>query len=395
MLAKLAITLAVAAGLTSAQHPANKWSQTYGPQGNTPASQVVYTGFNSFAHLEHYHDGCLNNDSLTYDFAVFGAPIDTLVTFRPGARFGPYAIRSGSRRQRTGRGYHPTLELNPYIAGGKTLDCGDVPMSPYRPELALEQLQVAYETLLNRPVNTPELERQIDGLRTVDGLRRPRLVAMGGDHTIVLPILRALKPIYGPISVIHFDSHLDDWVPAEDMPGATHGTFFHQAAQEGLMGPSIHAGIRTRLSGTDDSDYVNSESCGFQVITTEDIDLKGPKWIQQQIRERVGNNPVYVSLDIDVVDPAFAPATGTPESGGFSSREIKTLIRDSLVGLNIVGFDIVEVAPAYDTNAEITGILAADLVHEFLSVAVKTDELYRQRKAAKEQGANGIAHEEL
>ncbi|KAK4051828.1 hypothetical protein OIV83_002533 [Microbotryomycetes sp. JL201] len=373
---------------SSSGHGPSQWTKQFAQGGSNPASPVVYTGFNSFAHLEHTHDGCLANDSMSYDFAVFGAPIDQLTTFRPGARFGPWGIRSGSRRQRPGRGYHPTLELNPFVVGGKTIDCGDVPMSPYNPTLALDQLQVAYESLLSRPVANPQIARQIDSL-ALDGSKHPRLVAMGGDHTIVLPILRALHAVYGPISVIHFDSHLDDWIPAEDMPGATHGTFFWQAAREGLMGPSAHLGIRTRLSGTDASDYVNSAACGFEVITTEDLDTKGPEWIKKRVWDRVGSNPVYVSLDIDVVDPAFAPATGTPESGGWSSREVKSLIRDSLVGLNIVGFDIVEVAPAYDTNAEITSILAADLVHEFLSVAVKTDVLHRAKTEKQ------VAHEEL
>jgi len=202
-----------------------------------------------------------------------------------------------------------------------------------------------------------------------DGREYPRIVSLGGDHTIVLPILRSLYKVYGPISVIHFDAHLDTWGPypgtATDQARVTHGTFFYIAREEGLLSnTSIHAGIRCKLSGLEDIEH--DESVGFELISTDDIDDIGIPAIIAQIRQRVGTSPVYLSLDIDVIDPGLAPATGTPEAGGWTTRELKRIIR-GLAGLNFVGADIVEVAPAYD-NAEITGIAAADLVHDFLSM---------------------------
>ncbi|ORY88892.1 arginase family-domain-containing protein [Leucosporidium creatinivorum] len=376
---------ALALPLLCAAHK-DAWSATYSSEGTKPATPIMYGGFNSFAHLPHYHDGCLGNSSLTFDLAVLGAPFDTLVSFRPGARFGPYAIRSGSRRQRPQRGYHPELRINPYEAGIKWLDCGDVPMSSYDPLLAIDQLQVAYDSLISRPIHTESEVRKIDGL-SKDGLKHPRLITMGGDHTIVLPILRSLSSVYGPISVIHLDAHLDTWEPL-GIPSETHGTFFHAAAEEGLMGPSIHLGIRTRLSGTDEHDYRHSSMLGFDLITTDALDEMGAVGVAKAVKERVGDNPVYISLDIDVVDPAFAPATGTAESGGWTSREVKRILR-GFEGLNIVGADIVEVSPAYDTNAEITAILAADLVHEFGSIMVAGDKKYAAR-LGKERGKDEL-----
>jgi len=206
----------------------------------------------------------------------------------------------------------------------------------------------------------------------VDDAEHPRIISLGGDHTIVLPILRSLKKIYGPISVIHFDAHLDTWRPEGRYPfqsteqsRVTHGTFFYLAWEEGLLSNhSIHAGIRCKFRAAEDLD--NDRTVGFQLISTDDIDDLGIPEIIRRIKHRVGNTPVYLSLDIDVIDPGLAPATGTPEAGGWTTRELKRIIR-GLVGLNFVGADIVEVAPAYD-NAEITGIAAADFVHEILSL---------------------------
>jgi len=218
-------------------------------------------------------------------------------------------------------------------------------------------MEVAYSTLLRRPLATPEKAK---------GTNTPRIISLGGDHTIVLPILRALNKTYGPVSVIHFDAHLDTW---RSYPGGitnqsrvTHGTFFAIAQEEGLISnTSIHAGIRCKLGGEEDIE--NDEAVGFQIITGDDIDDLGITEIIRRIRKRIGSTPVYLSLDIDVIDPGLAPATGTPEAGGWTTREVKRILR-GLAGLNFVGADIVEVSPAYD-NAEITGIAAADLVHDF------------------------------
>ncbi|TEB38643.1 Arginase/deacetylase [Coprinellus micaceus] len=324
-----------------------------------------FSGLVSFAHLPYYR--CLSDDAITFDVAMLGMPFDTGVTYRPGARFGPYAIRSGSRRQRSSSGYTMQWGMDPYDKGLTILDCGDVPVSPFDNALAVDQLEVAYDTLLKRAVKKEGLSRTQK--LALDGVEHPRIVSLGGDHTIVLPILRSLHKVYEPITVIHFDAHLDTW-PARkgqstDQSRVTHGTFFYLAHEEGLIANnSVHAGIRCKMEGTQDLE--NDSEVGFRVVTTDDIDDLGVPEILRIIKARVANSPVYMSLDIDVVDPGLAPATGTPEPGGWTTRELKRIIR-GLVGLNLVGADIVEVAPAYD-HADITGIAAADLVHDFLSL---------------------------
>jgi len=247
---------------------------------------------------------------------------------------------------------------NPYDQGIKIVDCGDIPISPFDNALAVDQMETAYSTLLSRPTVANS------------GLNHPRIVSLGGDHTIVLPILRSLYKKYGqPISVIHFDAHLDTWSGYDgavtEQSKVTHGTFFFLAQEEGLItNTSIHAGIRCKLTGVEDLE--NDVAVGFQLISTDDIDDLGVAEIIRRIRERVGTSPVYLSLDIDVIDPGIAPATGTPEAGGWTTRELKRIIR-GLAGLNFVGADVVEVSPAYDV-AEVTAIAAADLVHDFLSM---------------------------
>ncbi|EJF66810.1 Arginase/deacetylase [Dichomitus squalens LYAD-421 SS1] len=342
------------------------WLEKYGKQ-----IDQVFSGPLSFSHLP--YSRCLEDENAQFDIALLGMPFDTAVTYRPGARFGPYAIRSGSRRQRESRGYTLSWKSNPYELGSRIIDCGDVPVNPFDNALAIDQMEVAYSTLLGR---TPASEGSVMSITqhfAKDGKQHPRIVSLGGDHTIVLPILRSLNKVYGPVSVIHFDAHLDTWPsypgPTSEQSRVTHGTFFYLAREEGLMtNTSIHAGIRCKLSGV--ADLENDASVGFQLISTDDIDDYGVAEIIKRVRERVGDSPVYLSLDIDVIDPGLAPATGTPEAGGWTTREVKRIIR-GLAGLNFVGADIVEVAPAYD-NAEITGIAAADIVHDFLSMLLSS-----------------------
>ncbi|PCH34024.1 Arginase/deacetylase [Wolfiporia cocos MD-104 SS10] len=340
------------------------WLNKYGKQADQ-----VFSGPLAFSHLP--YSLCLEDTTAGFDIALLGMPFDTGVTYRPGARFGPYAIRSGSRRQRETRGYTLAWKVNPYELGSKIIDCGDVPVSPFDNALAVDQMEVAYSSLLARPVIGRELNAP--SLATSkfakDGKEHPRIITLGGDHTIVLPILRALHKVYGPVSVIHFDAHLDTWASypgqSTEQSRVTHGTFFYLAQEEGLMtNTSIHAGIRCKLAGI--GDLENDKAVGFQLISTDDIDDLGVAEIIKRIRARIGDSPVYLSLDIDVIDPGLAPATGTPEAGGWTTREVKRIIR-GLAGLNFVGADIVEVAPAYD-NAEITAIAAADIVHDFLSM---------------------------
>lgn len=222
------------------------------------------------------------------------------------------------------------------------------------------------------------------------GKTLPRVITLGGDHTITLPLLRSVNKAYGPISVIHFDSHLDTWKPKvfggapSKQAAINHGTYFYWASQEGLLAndTNIHAGIRTTLSGP--SDYENDGYCGFTRVEAREIDKIGTDGIIKAIKARVGTkNPVYLSIDIDTLDPAFAPATGTPETGGWSTRELRTIIR-GLEGINFVAADIVEVAPAYDTNAELTTMAAADTLYEVMTLMVKKGPLTVEAALGKE-----------
>ncbi|KAL8858471.1 MAG: hypothetical protein Q9178_004969 [Gyalolechia marmorata] len=206
---------------------------------------------------------------------------------------------------------------------------------------------------------------------------KPKLLTLGGDHSVALPALRALNKIYGgPIAVLHFDAHLDTWHPAK-YPSAwesaqsdfTHGSMFWIASNEGLIlnCSSAHAGLRTRLSGDGWDDFIDDERQGFLRILSDDIDELGTKGIIDVILERIGlETPTYLSIDIDVIDPGLCPGTGTPEPGGWTSRELIKIIR-GLEALNVIGADIVEVAPAYDGTGEQTALTAAQLGFEILT----------------------------
>ena len=211
-------------------------------------------------------------------------------------------------------------------------------------------------------------------------IQHPKLVTLGGDHSITLPALRALHQIYQqPIAVLHFDAHLDTWsqTPSEIWPSESsmysHASVFWNAHQEGLLlnGSCVHAGLRTRLSGNDLADYESDTQQGWLQIEADDLDRFGAQGIGEMIMTRIGTDvPVYISVDIDVLDPAFAPGTGTPEVGGWSTRELIQLLR-AVEGVNVVGADVVEVAPAYDAHSEVTSLAAAQIVYELLSNIVK------------------------
>lgn len=213
---------------------------------------------------------------------------------------------------------------------------------------------------------------------------KPKLLTLGGDHSIALPALRALNKVYHrPISVVHFDAHLDTWDPAK-YPSTwwdpadentqsffTHGTMFWMAARERLIAnaSSVHAGLRTRLSGIEDNE--DDDAQGWVRISTDDIDDFGVRGIVERILRHVGTErPVYLSIDIDVIDPGLAPGTGTPEPGGWTTRELIRILR-GIEGLNVVGADIVEVSPAYDGASEATALAAAQVAFEVLSSMVK------------------------
>lgn len=213
----------------------------------------------------------------------------------------------------------------------------------------------------------------------------PRIIALGGDHSIALPALRSLSKIYnGPIAVLHFDAHLDTWHPAK-YPSAwidsgeasqsdfNHGSMFWIASNEGLIlnGSSVHAGLRTRLSGDDFGDYEDDDRQGFLRIESDDIDVLGVKGIIDMVMDRIGTEiPTYISVDIDVLDPGLAPGTGTPEPGGWTTRELIQILR-GIEDLNVVGADVVEVSPGYDDRAEGTALAGAQVAYEILSSIVK------------------------
>ncbi len=192
-----------------------------------------------------------------------------------------------------------------------------------------------------------------------------RILTLGGDHTIALALLRAAAAQHGPIALVHFDAHLDTWDTYFGAP-FTHGTPFRRAFEEGLLAKDrcMHVGTRGPLYSS--QDLVEDRGFGFKVISADQFSELGAKEVAARISERVGDTPLYVSIDIDVLDPAFAPATGTPEAGGLSSRELLQTLR-GLLGANLVGADIVEVAPAYD-HAEVTCIAAAHLGYELISI---------------------------
>ena len=205
----------------------------------------------------------------------------------------------------------------------------------------------------------------------------PRIVTLGGDHTTTLSALRSVKNRWGAVSVIHFDSHIDTWDPKvlgggiSDYAGLNHGTFLHIAHEEHLiLDSSIHAGIRAPVNRGKE-DIRNDIRCGFEIVNSREIDLVGIIGVVQKIKERVGNTRVYITVDIDVLDPAFAPATGTPEPGGWSTRELLTILA-GLEGLEVVGGDVVEVAPVYDTAGGTTTLAAAEVVAAIIELMVAT-----------------------
>ncbi|MEP7090023.1 MAG: agmatinase [Nocardioidaceae bacterium] len=273
------------------------------------------------------------------DVAVVGVPFDAGVSYRPGARFGPSHVRESSRLLRP---YNPAVDIEPF-AHQQVVDAGDVVANPFDIEQAIGQIEAGARSLLERS---------------------RRIVTIGGDHTIALPLLRAVAAHHGPVAVVHFDAHLDTWDTYFGAP-YTHGTPFRRASEEGLLDRSgcLHVGTRGPLYST--RDLVDDRDLGFEVVGSVELDDLGARGVVERIRERVEDRPVYVSVDIDVLDPAFAPGTGTPEAGGLTSRELLAILR-SFSSLNLVGADVVEVSPAYD-HAEITGIAASHVVYELLS----------------------------
>ena len=277
------------------------------------------------------------------DVALLGIPYDGGTSYRTGARFGPRAVREQSSLIRS---WNPVLKVHPFERL-RVADCGDVDVVP----ISIER---TYEVVTAR----------IDEILAAGA----RPVCVGGDHSVSLPILRAVGRRHGPVGLVHFDAHPDTW---DEYFGSKffHGTPFRRAVEEGLVDPRrmIQVGIRGPLYGAED--FAFHDAHGIEVLRIEAIKEQGTAWAAQRF-ERLRGGPVYVSFDIDAVDPAYAPATGTPEVGGLTSYEALTLVR-ALVGFTLVGADIVEVSPPYDGPGQITSLLAANLLFELVSVLAR------------------------
>ena len=301
-----------------------------------------YAGPSTFARLPELRDvpRC--------DVAILGVPFDAGTSYRPGARFGPLAIRQASRHLRTQ--FHPAYGTEPFVEQ-QVADAGDVACNPFNIEEAIGQIETAATKLLGDV---------------------GALVTMGGDHTIALPLLRAVNHHHGTVALVHFDAHLDTWDTYFGAPH-THGTVFRRAGEEGLFldHASMHVGIRGPLYSRDD--LRRDEDLGFKIVHCDDFEAEGIDRVVERIRDRIGDHPLYLSIDIDVLDPAHAPGTGTPEVAGMTSRELVNVIR-GLAGVKIVSADVVEVAPAYD-HAELTSLAAATLVYEIINLIARSPRL--------------------
>ena len=316
--------------------PSSPSPATVGPLSGTEVPR--FAGASTFARLPRV------DQVEKVDVAVVGAPFDTGVSYRPGARFGPGHIRQSSRLLRP---YNPAQEIAPF-AVQQVADAGDMVINPFDIEEAIGQVQEQAAAF-------------------VDG--GARLVTLGGDHTIALPLLRTMHREHGEIAVLHFDAHLDTWDTYFGAP-YTHGTPFRRASEEGLIdhSASLHVGIRGSLY--DRADLEDDAAAGFRVLSSRQFARDSLDGLIERMLDRLGDRPVYVSVDIDVLDPAHAPGTGTPEAGGLTSRELLEMIR-ALPPRNVVGADVVEVAPAYD-HAELTGIAASHVVYELISAMALT-----------------------
>ncbi len=275
------------------------------------------------------------------DAAAVGIPFDTATSFRPGARFGPEAIRSASALLRP---YHPVLDVD-VLDALAVVDYGDLPVAPGDTEGTYRRIQAGLAPLVEAGVFP---------------------LVLGGDHSVTLAELRALAVRHGPVALVQLDSHTDTWEEYFDQR-YFHGTTFKRAAEEGLIEPgaSVQAGMRGSLYGP--SDLADARSLGFRVIPSEELRELGPGGYAAAVRERVGDRPVFLSFDVDFLDPAFAPGTGTPEVGGFSTAEALAFLR-ALRGIRLVGGDVVEVAPPYDGPGQPTALAAANVALDLLAL---------------------------
>jgi agmatinase len=300
-------------------------------------AQVIprFAGIRTFMRAPHV------TDLAGVDAVVYGIPFDTATSYRTGPRFGPEAIRSASALIRP---YNPAYDVN-VVESLSIVDYGDVPVSPGDTERTYGQIEEALAPLVDAGVF---------------------VAAMGGDHSITLAELRPLARRYGPLALVQLDSHGDTW---EQYFGQRyfHGTTFKRAVEENLLDPhaSVQGGMRGSIYGADDIE--DARGLGFTVLTTDELRATGPERYGELVRERVGDRPVFLSFDIDFLDPAFAPGTGTPEVGGFTTAEALAFLR-ALRGIKLAGCDVVEVSPPYDGPGNVTALAAANVLYDLLSL---------------------------
>jgi agmatinase len=307
----------------------------YGPADASRAPR--YTGIRTFARCPHVPDGL---DGV--DVAVLGIPFDTATSMRAGARFGPAGIRDASLLLRP---WHPVHAVDVF-GELSVVDAGDVEVTPGNALRSTQQIADRLEPLVRAGV-VP--------------------LTLGGDHSVVLGELRAHAAVHGPLGVVLLDAHADTW-DAYYGERYFHGTPFRRALEEGLVDPhrSLLAGMRGSLYTAADLD--EPRGWGFEIVSCDELRTWTPEEYAARVRERLGDGPAFLSFDIDAVDPAFAPATGTPEVCGLLPHEAIGFLR-SLRGVRFSGFDVVEVSPPYDTAAQTTALLAANVAYEMLALA--------------------------
>lgn len=304
----------------------------------TSATSQTYSGELSFLRRPY------TRDIAGADVVVSGLPFDLATTFRPGARFGPQAIRAASVQLAEIADFAFPWNFNPFDVLA-VADYGDVDFVSGYPDQAVEVIETHARQLLAEDVT---------------------MVTFGGDHFVTYPLLKAHAEKYGPLALIHFDAHVDTW--PDDGDRLDHGSMFLRALREGLIDPqcSVQIGIRS----FSEDDY------GFTVMSSPWVAENGIRATILEIQRVVGRRKAYLTFDIDCLDPAFAPGTGTPVAGGLSSLEALTIVR-ALGKIDLVGMDVVEVAPAYD-QAEITAIAAATLAHDFICLKAWQKKTARQ-----------------
>ena len=308
-----------------------------GPPYRPLDAQVIprFAGIRTFMRAPHV------TDLAGVDAAVYGIPFDTATSYRTGPRFGPEAIRTAASLQRP---YNPALDVN-LVETLSIVDYGDVPVSPGDTERTYGQVEEALAPLVEAGVFP---------------------LALGGDHSVTLAELRVLARKHGPLVLLQLDAHGDTW---DEYFGQRffHGTTFKRAVEEQLIDPSasVQAGLRGSLYAAEDIE--SAREMGFAVLSCEQLRKLGPGGYASLVATRAGSRPVFLSFDVDVLDPAFAPGTGTPEVGGLSTAEALAFLR-ALRAINLVGADVVEVSPPYDGPGQQTAVAAANVAYELLSL---------------------------